>query len=107
MVAIVAIVASVYVLLYTLARVTRGSLTGGVKRFLQLGLWTLTTAQVRRLFLVKHSAVVQRTPSPTQVVSQASSVQSSSLPGFVKGVYRAVLALQFAGILLPPACTGA
>lgn len=41
------IVGVVWLSLYGLARLTRGSLAGGARRMLTLGLWTLTTVQVR------------------------------------------------------------
>lgn len=106
-VAIVIIVTVVYGLLVVLARATGGTLQGGLNRFIQLGLWALTTAQVHPYVADILGSIRKRNIYSMQVVSQASSVQSSSMPSFVKSAYRAVSALQFSGILLPPACTGA
>jgi hypothetical protein len=78
------VAAALYVTL--LCCVRGGSLAGGARQLVGLGIWTLTTLQV---------------------VSQVSRVSSPSLPPLLAGLYRGVAVLQFAGIVLPPACTGA
>lgn len=41
-----------------------------------------------------------------QVVSDAAAISSTVLPGLLATMYGALAALQFQGVLLPPACTG-
>jgi hypothetical protein len=42
-----------------------------------------------------------------QVVSDVAAAASPSLPPVLRTFYNAVVVLQFQGVLLPPACTGA
>jgi hypothetical protein len=41
-----------------------------------------------------------------QTVAQAAPPSSSSLPSFIKTIFRSIQAIQLQGIVLPPACTG-
>jgi hypothetical protein len=77
---------AVGVCLILLLRWVGGSLAGSVAQLLQLGVWAWQTLQT---------------------LSQVTRVSSRSLPGLIAALYRGVAVLQFAGIVLPPACTGA
>ena len=117
LVGILAFVVVIYGLLHLLAIFTGGSLAGGVGHMATLAVWSLTTMQVRcaagvahihaSVFVARSLRLPTTTVAELQVVSQAASVQSPSLPGFVRRLYGAVAVLQFEGVLLPPACTGA
>jgi hypothetical protein len=85
-VVIAAAVAVVWLGLLVLVRLRGGTLVGGARRMLQLGVWGLMTAQV---------------------VSNAATVSSTTLPPLLASLYRAIAVLQLHGVLLPPACTGA
>ena len=41
-----------------------------------------------------------------QILSQVSRVSSSSLPSFIRAIYRVVSRMQLVGVVLPPSCTG-
>lgn len=107
-IAIFIFVASAYVVLVALAKFTGGSLNGGIARMATLGIWSLTTAQVRDDFFMCPLASATESPHDMpQVVSQAASVRSPSTPAAMRMLYRALAGLQLQGILLPPSCTGA
>lgn len=85
-VAILSVVLCVWAVLVLLAWLTGGTVAGGARRMVSLGVWSLLAAQA---------------------VSNAGSVASSSLPPIITRLYAAVAVLQFEGVLEPPACTGA
>ena len=79
------LVAAVWGVLVLLVFFRGGTIAGGASRVVSLGVWVLLTLQV---------------------LSQAASVTSASLPGAVQALYSAVGVLQL-DLLQPPACTGA
>ena len=101
------IVGAVWVSLYGLARLTGGSLAGGARRMLTLGIWTLTTAQVRAARDGVLEAAIPPNLHRPQVLSQAASLQSPSATPIVRRLYGALANLQLHGVLSPPSCTGA
>ena len=53
-----------------------------------------------------HPTCIRAVPL-AQVVSDAASVVSPTLPALLARVYNMVAVLQLQGVLLPPSCTGA
>jgi hypothetical protein len=85
LIALFAMVAFVWAGLWVLVHVRGGTLAGGAVRMLHLGVWGLMAAQV---------------------VANAASVTSSTLPPLITSLYRAIVVLQLQNVLLPPSCTG-
>jgi len=87
-----------------------GTITGGLFRMSNLALWALMCAQVR--FRDGCLCSLARSSKAfcmfcMQVVSDAATVASPSLPPLVAALYRGTAVLQLQGVLSPPACTGA
>jgi len=83
--AIILFVSSAFAIVYIIATCSDTSISSGTARFVSLGVWSLTTAQV---------------------FSQAAAVSTPTLPRFARIIYGVVAALQLQGLLLPPMCSG-
>ena len=114
-VGVVAVVALVLGMLVVVVVAVGGTVMGAAFRLVSVGVWTLTTAQVRRCVRPLPYAASACFPQPRhrphppspQVISDVAAVASPSLPPLLRSLYSSVAVLQLQGALLPPACTGA
>jgi hypothetical protein len=83
---VVAFVVVAAAILYVALHWLGSTLSGSASQLVSLGVWTILALQT---------------------ISQVSRVSSTTLPPLLVQLYRYAAVLQFAGIVLPPACSGA